>query len=241
MIRLETGRRGETGAAIEVRSNEKFYFSAFEKNVCFLQLKKNVCFSAFEKKCLFFAIEKMLFLHGSGDDDVPPNSTIMVRGLAQHITENHIREDILATGLTAKDIRLIRKKETGNPLSLKFMSKFSLRACKVFFSGPGRCGRKRWVATLKTNKKAVLPFSAGGRTPRYLAFPLRFLSNPRPTAATPLFHERRSPSLSVVPDKKEPELLRFYFFRFKNKPKKSNKFFFASERILTPISFVLVL
>lgn len=52
----------------------------------------------------------------SGDEDgknVPPNSTIMVRGLAQHISENDIRADILSYGLQAKDIRLIRKKETG--------------------------------------------------------------------------------------------------------------------------------
>ena len=42
------------------------------------------------------------------------NSTIMVRGLAQHIMENDIRSDITDFGLRAKDIRLIRKKESGN-------------------------------------------------------------------------------------------------------------------------------
>ena len=42
------------------------------------------------------------------------NSTIMVRGLAQHIQENDIRGDISDYGLVAKDIRLIRKKESGN-------------------------------------------------------------------------------------------------------------------------------
>ena len=42
------------------------------------------------------------------------NSTIMVRGLAQHIQENDIRGDISDCGLVAKDIRLIRKKESGN-------------------------------------------------------------------------------------------------------------------------------
>lgn len=47
------------------------------------------------------------------EEDVEPNSTIMVRGLAQHITENDIRKDIQDCGLVAKDIRLIRKKETG--------------------------------------------------------------------------------------------------------------------------------
>lgn len=37
----------------------------------------------------------------------------MVRGLAQHITETDISDDIHNCGLVAKDIRLIRKKETG--------------------------------------------------------------------------------------------------------------------------------
>lgn len=43
----------------------------------------------------------------------PPNNTIMIRGLAQHITENDIRQDIIQCGLMPKDIRLIRKKDTG--------------------------------------------------------------------------------------------------------------------------------
>ncbi len=37
----------------------------------------------------------------------------MIRGLAQHLNENDIRKDISDCGLTARDIRLIRKKETG--------------------------------------------------------------------------------------------------------------------------------
>ena len=45
--------------------------------------------------------------------NVPPNHTIMIRGLAQHITEADISDDIQSCGLLAKDIRLIRKKETG--------------------------------------------------------------------------------------------------------------------------------
>lgn len=47
------------------------------------------------------------------DKDIPPNNTIMVRGLAQHISENDIEDSIRSCGLQAKDIRLIRKKETG--------------------------------------------------------------------------------------------------------------------------------
>jgi len=47
------------------------------------------------------------------DKDIPPNNTIMVRGLAQHISETDIEDSIHGCGLQAKDIRLIRKKETG--------------------------------------------------------------------------------------------------------------------------------
>lgn len=45
--------------------------------------------------------------------DIPPNNTIMVRGLAQHISESDIEDSIRSCGLQAKEIRLIRKKETG--------------------------------------------------------------------------------------------------------------------------------
>ena len=38
----------------------------------------------------------------------------MVRGLVQHIAESDIEDSIKNCGLQAKDIRLIRKKETGN-------------------------------------------------------------------------------------------------------------------------------
>ena len=51
--------------------------------------------------------------------NVPPNNTIMVRGLAQHITETDISDDIQGCGLSAKDIRLIRKKETGTVIKLQ--------------------------------------------------------------------------------------------------------------------------
>ena len=37
----------------------------------------------------------------------------MVRGLASNLDENDLREDIKNYGLQARDIRLIRKKETG--------------------------------------------------------------------------------------------------------------------------------
>ncbi|XP_034949197.1 LOW QUALITY PROTEIN: RNA-binding protein 5-like [Chelonus insularis] len=50
-----------------------------------------------------------------------PNNTIMIRGLAQHITENDVRQDILNCGLMPKDIRLIRKKDTGASRGFAFV------------------------------------------------------------------------------------------------------------------------
>ena len=47
-------------------------------------------------------------------EDDTPNHTIMVRGLAQHLTERDIRDNIGELGIAAKDIRLIRRKESGN-------------------------------------------------------------------------------------------------------------------------------
>jgi RNA-binding protein 5/10 len=44
----------------------------------------------------------------------------MIRGLAQHISENDIRQDIIHCGLMPKDIRLIRKKDTGTYFRLAF-------------------------------------------------------------------------------------------------------------------------
>ncbi|KAJ8679499.1 hypothetical protein QAD02_015286 [Eretmocerus hayati] len=50
-----------------------------------------------------------------------PNNTIMIRGLAQHISENDIRQDIMNCGLMPKDIRLIRKKDTGASRGFAFV------------------------------------------------------------------------------------------------------------------------
>ncbi|XP_076045392.1 RNA-binding protein 5-like isoform X2 [Oratosquilla oratoria] len=58
---------------------------------------------------------------GSDYKTQPPNNTIMVRGLAQHITENDIRADILACNLMPKDIRLVRKKESGASRGFAFV------------------------------------------------------------------------------------------------------------------------
>ena len=62
-----------------------------------------------------FHLFLLIFVLRSDEEarNVPPNHTIMIRGLAQHITEADISDDIQSCGLLAKDIRLIRKKETG--------------------------------------------------------------------------------------------------------------------------------
>ena len=43
----------------------------------------------------------------------------MVRGLAQHISESDIEDSIRSCGLQAKEIRLIRKKETGKVIDFQ--------------------------------------------------------------------------------------------------------------------------
>jgi RNA-binding protein 5/10 len=45
----------------------------------------------------------------------------MIRGLAQHFTENDIRQDILRCGLMPEDMRLIRKKDTGASQGFAFV------------------------------------------------------------------------------------------------------------------------
>ncbi|ODM92182.1 hypothetical protein Ocin01_14499 [Orchesella cincta] len=44
-----------------------------------------------------------------------PNSTIMVRGLALHLTENDIRQDVLKCGIMVKDIRFSTPQKYGVP------------------------------------------------------------------------------------------------------------------------------
>lgn len=50
-----------------------------------------------------------------------PNSTIMVKGLANHVSEADIRNEVLRYGLEPKDIRLMRKKETGTSRGFAFV------------------------------------------------------------------------------------------------------------------------
>jgi len=51
-----------------------------------------------------------------GEEDwrhATPNNTVMIRGLPQNITEQHVQDNITSHSLAARDIRLIRKKDTG--------------------------------------------------------------------------------------------------------------------------------
>ncbi|CAG7664880.1 unnamed protein product [Allacma fusca] len=56
-----------------------------------------------------------------------PNSTVMVRGLASHLTEQDIRADILKCGIMIKDIRLIRHRDTGASRGFAFVEFHSVQ------------------------------------------------------------------------------------------------------------------
>nr|CAD7585630.1 unnamed protein product [Timema genevievae] len=49
------------------------------------------------------------------------SNTVIIRGLAQHIAETDIKEDIIKCGLMPKDIRLIRRKDTGASRGFAFV------------------------------------------------------------------------------------------------------------------------
>ncbi|XP_014253951.1 RNA-binding protein 5 [Cimex lectularius] len=50
-----------------------------------------------------------------------PQRTIIIRGLAQHITEQDIQDDITLSHLVCKDIRLVRRKDTGTSRGFAFV------------------------------------------------------------------------------------------------------------------------
>lgn len=82
-----------------------------------------------------------------------PNNTIMIRGLAQHITENDIRQDILRCGLMPKDIRLIRKKDTGTSRGFAFVEFNTLQESSQWME------MKHGVLMLQDHYRAVMHFS----------------------------------------------------------------------------------
>ncbi|CAH0562555.1 unnamed protein product [Brassicogethes aeneus] len=83
----------------------------------------------------------------------PPNNTIMIRGLAQHITENDIRQDIIQCGLMPKDIRLIRKKDTGASRGFAFVEFGSLGEAIRWMD------MKQGVLMLQDQYRAIMQYS----------------------------------------------------------------------------------
>lgn len=77
----------------------------------------------------------------------------MIRGLAQHITENDIRQDILRCGLMPKDIRLIRKKDTGTSRGFAFVEFNTLQESSQWME------MKHGVLMLQDHYRAVMHFS----------------------------------------------------------------------------------
>lgn len=50
-----------------------------------------------------------------------PNKTLIIRGLGPYITEKHIRDEVIKSGGSPRDIRLIRKKDTGSSRGFAFV------------------------------------------------------------------------------------------------------------------------
>ncbi|GFG31856.1 hypothetical protein Cfor_02664 [Coptotermes formosanus] len=82
-----------------------------------------------------------------------PNNTIMIRGLAQHITENDIRQDILSCELMPKDIRLIRKKDTGASRGFAFVEFNTLQEASQWME------MKQGILMLQDQYRAIMHFS----------------------------------------------------------------------------------
>lgn len=83
----------------------------------------------------------------------PPNNTIMIRGLAQHITENDIRQDIIQCGLMPKDIRLIRKKDTGASRGFAFVEFTTLVEATRWME------MKQGILMLQDQYRAIMQYS----------------------------------------------------------------------------------
>ncbi|XP_059471186.1 RNA-binding protein 5-like [Neocloeon triangulifer] len=66
-----------------------------------------------------------------------PNNTILIRGLATSCSENDLRREIMSTGLMPKDIRLIRKRETGESRGFAFLEFASVMEAKQWMELKG--------------------------------------------------------------------------------------------------------
>lgn len=82
-----------------------------------------------------------------------PNKTIIVRGLAPHISENDIRKEILKCGLTPIDIRLIRKKDTGSSRGFAFVEFFTKAEAETLMES------KQGEMMLRDNFRAIMQYT----------------------------------------------------------------------------------
>lgn len=85
--------------------------------------------------------------------DQVPNRTIIIRGLAQHITESDIREDTIKCKLVPKDIRLIRRKHTGTSRGFAFVEFLSTTEAISWME------MKQGELMLKDHYRAVMQYS----------------------------------------------------------------------------------
>lgn len=85
--------------------------------------------------------------------DQAPNNTVMIKGLAQHITENDIRKDILQCNLMPRDIRLIRKKDTGASRGFAFVEFNTVGEAEQWME------RKQGILILQDQYKAEMYYS----------------------------------------------------------------------------------
>lgn len=88
-----------------------------------------------------------------GYKSYPPNSTIMIRGLAQHITEIDIRQDIIHSGLMPKEIRLVRTKDTGISRGFAFVEFSTLEEATRWMD------LKEGVLILQNQYRAIMQYS----------------------------------------------------------------------------------
>lgn len=82
-----------------------------------------------------------------------PQRTIIIRGMAQHITEVDIQEDIASCGLTCRDIRLVRRKDTGTSRGFAFVEFNSVEDATHWIES------KQGELMLKDHFRALLQYS----------------------------------------------------------------------------------
>ncbi|XP_073991830.1 RNA-binding protein 5-like [Rhodnius prolixus] len=82
-----------------------------------------------------------------------PQRTIIIRGLAQHITEHDIQVAIALSKLTCRDIRLVRRKDTGTSRGFAFVEFCTVEDAKKWIE------ENNGELMLKENFRALLQYS----------------------------------------------------------------------------------